>query len=126
MGTLGFLGLRLHGLAWWVLFAVPMTAFMVRIPPQAAIDSLCSISSPKRHNAHSISGMTVLAPQPVLFCSHIGESSVPCHAGFMFLSDVLHLQAARISNEEQTLHQHFGAQWEQHCKRTWRLFPPLL
>ncbi|CAK0751560.1 hypothetical protein CVIRNUC_002077 [Coccomyxa viridis] len=34
--------------------------------------------------------------------------------------------AARITNEEHTLHQHFGKQWEQHCKRTWRLFPPLL
>ncbi|EIE24054.1 hypothetical protein COCSUDRAFT_41369 [Coccomyxa subellipsoidea C-169] len=30
----------------------------------------------------------------------------------------------RISNEEETLHQHFGKEWEQHCKRTWRLFPP--
>ena len=35
------------------------------------------------------------------------------------------LQAARIPNEEQTLHQHFGKQWEQHCKRTWRLLPPI-
>ena len=35
------------------------------------------------------------------------------------------LQVARIPNEEQTLHQHFGRQWEEHCKRTWRLLPPI-
>ncbi|CAL8462412.1 g1945 [Coccomyxa elongata] len=31
----------------------------------------------------------------------------------------------RIRNEEETLHRHFGKEWEQHCKRTWRLFPPI-
>ena len=38
----------------------------------------------------------------------------------------LPVQVARISNEEQTLHQHFEKQWEDYCKGTWRLFPPLL
>ncbi|CAL5227713.1 g10723 [Coccomyxa viridis] len=60
-GLVGFLGLRPPGLAWALVFVLPMTALMV----------------------------------------------------------------ARIPNEEQTLHQHFGRQWEEHCKRTWRLLPPI-
>ncbi len=33
------------------------------------------------------------------------------------------LQARIIPHEEEVLHQHFGQEWEQYCKRTWCLIP---
>jgi protein-S-isoprenylcysteine O-methyltransferase Ste14 len=36
------------------------------------------------------------------------------------------MQISRIRDEEATLRQHFGVQWEAHCRRTWRLLPPLI
>ena len=36
------------------------------------------------------------------------------------------MQVRRIPEEEATLHQHFGKEYADYCRRTWRLLPPVL
>ena len=105
-GALAILGLQPLTLAWWLIFAGPMSLFMVSCA--SALHKQAVVAGAGGHNSMRMQ-------------DYVAARQREAPTSSMYLR----LQVSRIRDEEATLHQHFGAQWEQHCRRTWRLLPPI-